>query len=104
MIKEENISGLCFPQSSRPESKLPQSLFLITECAFCYQRMVWSLATVALRHHRSVNHTGFSLPNGISADIVHSFSRVLSWLTSKHIIALSFRCFLGMYFQFRVHL
>lgn len=49
-----------------------------------------------------MNHTGFSLPNGISADILHSFSGVLSGLTLKtykHIIALTFGCFFGRYFQ-----
>lgn len=99
MIQEENISGPCFPQFSRPESKLPQSLFPKTERAFCYQRTTWSLATVALRHHKSVNHTGFWLPHSISADILHSLAGVLSRLTLKHAIALTSRCFLRMYFH-----
>lgn len=98
MIQEEDISD-CVSHNPAYLRANSQSLFLITERAFCYQRMVGSLATVALRNHRSVNHTGFSLPNSISADILHSFSRVLSWLTLKHTIALTSKCFLGMYFQ-----
>lgn len=99
MIQEENISDLCFPQSSRPERKLPQWLFIITECAFCYQRMVCSSPTVALSNHKSVNNTVFPLPKGISADILHSFLQVLSRLTSKHKIALTCKCFIRMYFR-----